>query len=335
MRNAGSIFVSKLFDFIGVYLINIMASRFQCVIHGSFSKHFAEIKRTAEVFEASDIKVLAPKQGELITSREGFALFADELDQDPRLIELRYLQSVKRLGENGFSYFVNPGGYIGKSASYELGIAQLTNTRCFFSNNLSDHPAYIHKRSIWSPESLAHYIATHNSLPEPKIKQSEKDIHRLWEDLMVPGSVVAAGAIIEHEPKTSRREKEILLVKTHKWGGRYSIVGGKVRRNERLRDALLREVKEETMLKGNIGEHICTFDQIKGSGYYRVGVQHVFVDNVVKVKSQKVALNNEAQDYVWALPSEALKHLDIEPNARKTVKLYHQQLKRAKTLASQ
>ena len=37
---------------------------------------------------------------------------------------------------------------------------------------------------------------------------------------MVPGSVVAAGAIIEHEVT-----KEVLLVKTHKWGNRYSIVG--------------------------------------------------------------------------------------------------------------
>jgi ADP-ribose pyrophosphatase YjhB (NUDIX family) len=303
-----------------------MANSFRCVIHGSFSKHFAEIKKTAEIFAAAGIEVLAPKQGELVASKDGFALFADEADQDPRLVELLYLHNLKRLGENGFSYFVNPDGYIGKSASYELGIAQLTNTRCFFSHTLSDHPAYVHKHAIWRADMLADYILTHDELPLPQVRQNDKNIHKLWEDLMVPGSVVATGAIIEHQPRTNRREKEILLVKTHKWGDRYSIVGGKVRRNERLQQALLREVKEETMLNGEVGAHICTFDQIKNSGYYQGGVQHIFVDNIVTVKSKKVSLNDEAQDYIWALPSEALQHLDIEPNARTTVELYHKQL---------
>lgn len=141
---------------------------------------------------------------------------------------------------------------------------------------------------------------------------------------MVPGSVVATGGIIEYQNPAYRTEKEVLLVKTHKWGGRYSIVGGKVRRGERLGQALLREVKEETDLSGEIGAHICTFDQIKNSGYYQLGMQHIFVDNVVRVRSKKVVLNEEAQEHLWALPSEALCHLDIEPNARTTLELYVQ-----------
>ena len=184
----------------------------------------------------------------------------------------------------------------------------------------------MHGRSIISHEALADYIDTHGELPSPQIKRNEIRIHKLWQDLMVPGSIVATGAIIEHQPRTSRKEKEVLLVKTHKWGGRYSIVGGKVRRNERLHDTLLREVMEETKLKGEIGSHICTFDQIKNSGYYKSSVQHIFVDNVVKVKNKKVTLNDEAEDYIWALPSEALKHLDIEPNARATLEIYGKQL---------
>ena len=303
-----------------------MSNQFRCIIHGSFSKHFAEIKRTSEIFARAGVEVLAPKAGELVGENSGFALFEDELDQDPRLIELVYLHNLKRLGENGFSYFVNPDGYIGKSASYELGIAQLTNVRCFFSHKLADHPAYVHNRSIWTAESLADYINTNQSLPSPLIRRNERHIHKLWEDLMVPGSVVATGAIIEHQPKNSRQEKEILLVKTHKWGNRFSIVGGKVRRNELLQQALLREVKEETTLAGEVGAHICTFDQIKNSGYYQAGIQHIFVDNIVKVKNKKVKLNAEAQDYVWAVPSEALRVLDIEPNAKTTIELYFKQL---------
>ncbi len=291
----------------------------RCVIHGSFSKHFDEIQRVHALFSQAGIEVLAPKNSELVAQTDGFALFEDEANLDPRLVELQYLHKIKQLGNNGFSYFVNPGGYIGKSASYELGIAQLTNTRCFFMNTLADHPAYIHKNAIYSPENLVDYILQNDSLPNLKIHRNEKKIHDLWEDLMVPGSVVAAGAIIEREVKD---KKEILLVKTHKWGDRYSIVGGKVRRNELLSSAMLREVHEETGLSGAVGRHIATFDQIKNSGYYKKGIQHIFVDNIVRVMSKKVTLNEEAQEYIWVNPNEALAHLNIEPNARHTLELY-------------
>ena len=198
--------------------MSVMATQFRCIIHGSFSKHFDEIRRAAEVFRSAGIEVLAPKDGELKPGPDGFALFDDEVGQDPRLVELLYLHNLKRLGRNGFSYFVNPGGYIGASASYELGIAQLTNVQCFFSHKLSDHPAYTHHRSVRSADALADYIMTKQSLPHSYVKSNERYIHKLWEDLMVPGSIVATGAIIEHQTRSSSREKEVLLVKTHKWG---------------------------------------------------------------------------------------------------------------------
>ncbi len=301
-----------------------MANSFRCILHGSFSKHFEAIKDVHQLFMAAGIEVLAPKQGEIVAFQEGFALFEDEKGQDPRAIELLYLHNLKQLGENGFSYFVNPDGYIGKSASYELGIAQLTNSRCFFQEKLHDHPAYVHHNSVWEPNKLIEYILNTNKLPTPMVKKNEGVIHRLWQELMVPGSVVATGAIIEYQPRSSKAEKEILLVKTHKWGNRYSIVGGKVRRNERLQQALLREVREETQLRGEAGAHLCTFDQLKDSGYYQGGVQHIFVDSIVKVSSKRVTLNEEAQEYIWLSPTEALTFLDIEPNARTTVELYAQ-----------
>ena len=300
-------------------------SHIRCVLHGSFSRHIAEIQRVQRLFTSVGVEVLAPKIGELTSEDNGFALFADEAGKDPRLIELEYLHNLKRLGSDGFSYFVNPGGYIGKSAAYELGIAQLANVRCFFQEKLDDHPAYQHGNSVWKAENLADYIYAHGSLPEPYIRPNDHAIHKLWSDLMVPGSVVATGAIIEHQrPRNNLGPKEILLVKTHKWGGRYSIVGGKVKRNELLSQALLREVSEETGLNGEIGRHLCTFDQIKDSGYYQRGIQHIFVDNVVKVQNKRVVLNDEAQGSIWITAEDALTHLDIEPNARMTVELYAQ-----------
>lgn len=297
--------------------------KFRCVLHGSFRKHFSEIQRIHKLFTSVGIEVLAPSVAEVTNIKDGFAILSTDKETDPRMIELIYLHNLKRLGENGFSYFVNPEGYLGKSASYELGIAQISNTKCFFLEPISDHPAYTHQNSVWKPELLIEYILEQGELPSPQIHQNEGAIHKLWEDLMVPGSVVAVGGIIEYAGMDSKKEKEVLLVKTHKWGGQYSMIGGKVRRNERLEDALRREIKEESGLDCKIGEHICTFDQIKNSGYYKAGIQHIFVDKVVQVLSKRVKLNEEAQDYIWIPPQKALNELPIEPNARYTLELYN------------
>ncbi len=295
--------------------------KFRCVIHGSFRKHFTEIQRARRIFEAAGIEVLAPEASEIARFENGFAILEYDAAADKRLIELRYLHNLKRLGANGFSYFVDPEGYIGKSASYELGIAQVSNVRCFFTEEPKDHPVYVHKNAIWQAELLAEYIMEYGKLPEPEMHQDETAIHALWEELMVPGSVVTVGGIIEYG-EARKNEKEILLAKTHKWGGRYSIVGGKVRRNERLAEALVREVREETGLAGAVGEHLATFDQIKHSGYYLKEVSYVFVDSIVHAGSKHVVLNDEAQGFVWMPAETALRDLDIEPNARHTVELY-------------
>ncbi len=299
--------------------------RFRCVLHGSFRKHFQEIQRVRKLFESNGIEVLAPSESEILKLENGFAVLDSDQEKDQRMIELLYLHHLKQLGENGFSYFVNPDGYIGKSGSYELGIAQISNVHCFFSEKLQDHPAYLHQNAVWKPELLVEYILSKQRLPEPVVKPDDAAIHQLWVDLMVPGSVVAVGGIIEYAPERAGQQSEVLLVQTHKWGNRFSIVGGKVRRNERLEAALLREIEEETGLAGKIGEHICTFDQVKDSGYYVAGMQHIFVDKVVYVQSKKVRLNDEAQSFVWAPPEVALRDLPVEPNARFTLELYAQQ----------
>ena len=79
-------------------------------------------------------------------------------------------------------------------------------------------------------------------------------------------------------------------------------------------------------MDGKIGEHLATFDQFKNSGYYRGGVQHIFVDKVVRVGSRRVRLNDEAEGYIWMPARAALRDLDIEPNARHIVELYAQKI---------
>lgn len=295
-----------------------MKSQFRCILHGSLRKHLREMGSAFDIFQRAGIEVVAPVMTDIVKDDDGFLFFRGEERLDPRLVELLYLRQLRQLGQNGFSYFVNPDGYIGKSVSYELGIAQASNVPSYFLHKLVDHPAYIGRNAVWSPESLAEYIVKHEALPS--LGYGETQMERLWKQIIVPSSVVSAGAIIEYQPK--RGEREVMLVKTHKWNHQFSVVGSRVRRRERVSDALMRQVKDETGLDGLVGRHLCTFDEIEHAGHYDTSVQRVFVDYVVKVGSRNVTLNEESQEFVWMPARHALRELPIEPNARYTLELY-------------
>jgi ADP-ribose pyrophosphatase YjhB (NUDIX family) len=294
---------------------------FKVVVHGSFGQHFEQIRQAIKIFEGAHITIIAPESREITAIKGSFLLLENEENLNPIAVELAYLHKLQQLGVYGFSYFVNPSGYIGKSAAYELGIAQATGVPCYFSHRPKDLPVYAPGSHIISPNSMVKYIATNNDLPNITKRQSTTKLHKMFQRLIGPGSVVATGAIIQHQAKPSSLP-EILLVKTHKWGNRFSIVGGKVRHGERLHEALRREIKEETGLSAEINDHITTFDQLKHSGYYQDYTHHMFVDYVVSVDSKQVRLNEEAQEYLWAPAEQALAELNIEPNAAYTINQY-------------
>jgi 8-oxo-dGTP pyrophosphatase MutT (NUDIX family) len=297
-------------------------NQLQCVLHGSFGRHFESLKHVRELFEAAGIAIAAPKRSDITGLNGSFLLLDAEERLDPRLVELRYLHAVKRLRGQGFSYIVNPDGLIGPSVAYELAAAQFIGVPVYFWARPDDLPVYVPDSHILPPDDLAAYVQRHGHLPGHPTSINDRHLHDLWSKLIENDPSIATGGIIEYHDRRSRRYPEILLVKTHKWGGRYSLVGGKLHPGERLADALVREIHEETGLAAQPGAHLCTFDEIKNSGYYLGAVHHIFVDYIVATTSRRVRLNEEAQDYIWVPAEAALAELDIEPNARHTLELY-------------
>jgi nucleoside triphosphatase len=288
-----------------------------------------EIGEASELLTAAGVEVLAPTSSEIVSEQDGFVLMEGEDGLDPRLVELRYLKHLRRLGPQGSSLFVVPGGRIGLTASYELGLAQALGVRTIFTEAPDDHPVYLPGGSIYSVADLAKYIEVHQELPaaypvrDIKGTPEEADeAYHLWEHLSPVHSIVAVGALIEYRPKDG--PVEVLLVKTHKWGGRYSIIGGKVNRHELLQQALLREIMEETGLTVEVKRHLDTSDQIKDSGFY-IPVQQIFVDFVAEATTRDVKLNGEAQGHLWIPAAEALATLEIEPNAKHLLEIYVQE----------
>ena len=128
------------------------------------------------------------------------------------------------------------------------------------------------------------------------------------------------GALVVNE------KGQVLIVKSKKWGDKYTVPGGHIELGERAEDAIVREVKEETGLDVGPVELLIVQQAIYPKDYHKH--QHfIFMDYVCQAKTQNVQLDGrELQEYVWVSPEEALK-LDLEEYTRNFVERYLNGLK--------
>ena len=126
------------------------------------------------------------------------------------------------------------------------------------------------------------------------------------------------------EPTTGalifNQEGKLFLMKSHKWHDKYVIPGGHIELGESIEDSLKREVKEETNLDIHDIEFIC-FQQFIFDNAFWKKKHFIFFDFSCKTNSNEVKLNDEAQEYVWVSPEEALK-LPLDPYTRRTIEEY-------------
>ena len=99
----------------------------------------------------------------------------------------------------------------------------------------------------------------------------------------------------------------VLLVRTRKWSGLYGIPGGKIDYGETMEAAFVREVREETGLEIGGVAFVLNQDCIEHPQFYRPR-HYILVNYRCRVRGSRpaVTLNHESDDWVWALPAEAL-----------------------------
>jgi len=114
---------------------------------------------------------------------------------------------------------------------------------------------------------------------------------------------------------------EILLVRSYKWGTKYTVPGGHIELGERSETAVKREIREEVGLEVEpvrlllVQEAIYPADYIKHEHY-------IFLDYLCRTDSSEVKLDGkEIQEYVWTTPSDALQ-LELESFTRNLVEAY-------------
>lgn len=113
--------------------------------------------------------------------------------------------------------------------------------------------------------------------------------------------IVTVGGLIFDE------SGRVLMVRTHKWSNLWGIPGGKTKWAERSEDALRREIKEETALEVEDIEFVLVQDCIHSKEFYRDA--HFVLLNYTCRRSgaADVRLNDEAREFQWVTPVEALK----------------------------
>jgi nucleoside triphosphatase len=114
---------------------------------------------------------------------------------------------------------------------------------------------------------------------------------------------------------------EVLIVRSKKWGDKYTVPGGHIELGEQAEDAIVREVKEETGLESVPIELLIVQQAIYPKDYHK-HEHYIFMDYVCKAASSDVRLDGrELQTYVWVKPEEAL-NLDLEEYTRNFVLKY-------------
>ena len=106
----------------------------------------------------------------------------------------------------------------------------------------------------------------------------------------------------------------VLVVRTHKWGDRWGIPGGKIERGEPSITALRREILEETGIELRDIEFTMVQDCIDSTEFQRP--EHFLLLNyVARACTTAVQLNDEAQEFQWLTPAAALA-LDLNQPTR-------------------
>jgi phosphoglycolate phosphatase len=97
----------------------------------------------------------------------------------------------------------------------------------------------------------------------------------------------------------------VLMIRTHKWGHRWGIPGGKIRRGEPSLAALRREIREETALEIEHLRFALVQDCIDSQEFERP--EHFLLLNyLARATSTEVRLNDEAEEFRWMTPGDAL-----------------------------
>ncbi len=121
------------------------------LIVGSFRKHYEPITDVIKGFHESGIQVLSPKEAKILNPEDEFVIF----DYDPSDLSAKELEDLvlEKIHRSHFVYLVNPGGYVGISAAFEIGYC-VAHGIDVYAMEPSDELCIKYVKAIKSPEEM-------------------------------------------------------------------------------------------------------------------------------------------------------------------------------------
>jgi HPt (histidine-containing phosphotransfer) domain-containing protein len=89
-------------------------------VSGSFHRHMSAIADAVGNLTDLGVHVLSPADPRIVAAHHDFYFVASDRTRSVRLVQDRHLESI---AASAFLWLVNPDGYVGQSASMEIGYA--------------------------------------------------------------------------------------------------------------------------------------------------------------------------------------------------------------------
>src|SRR5713101_2972035 len=104
-------------------------------VSGSFHRHMEAISSAVRDLTARSIRVLSPADPRVVAVQGEFLFVASDRVRSVRLVQDRHLDCIRAAD---FLWLVCPDGYVGQSASMEVGFAAAVGVPIFSTHAPSD-----------------------------------------------------------------------------------------------------------------------------------------------------------------------------------------------------
>src|SRR5580704_19244726 len=104
-------------------------------VSGSFHRHMDAITGVVYELAALSVRVLSPADPRVVAHEGEFLFVASDPVRSVRLVQDRHLESIRAAD---FLWLICPDGYVGQSASMEVGFAAAAGVPIFATHAPSD-----------------------------------------------------------------------------------------------------------------------------------------------------------------------------------------------------
>jgi hypothetical protein len=108
---------------------------FTATVSGSFHRHMEAITSAVRELATLSIRVLSPADPRVVAAQGEFLFVASDRVRSVRLVQDRHLESIRAAN---FLWLVCPDGYVGQSASMEVGFAAAVGVPIFATHAPGD-----------------------------------------------------------------------------------------------------------------------------------------------------------------------------------------------------